>query len=81
MPTIIETHKTFDRKTFYKSGDIGQMLQVFDNTQQREQAKLKYTKFRNGETYYTSGITSATKDIIKNRFFLLVDIYLYIFKV
>lgn len=25
LPTIVETHKTFDNKIFLKSGDIGQV--------------------------------------------------------
>ena len=32
LPCIIETHKTFDNSSFYKSGDISQILIVKDNT-------------------------------------------------
>ncbi len=28
MPTVLEAQKTFDNKTFYKSGEVGQMLVV-----------------------------------------------------
>lgn len=31
LPCVVETHKTVNKETFYKSGDIGQMLKVDDN--------------------------------------------------
>jgi hypothetical protein len=68
LPTLVETQKTFDRKIFYKSGDIGQMLHVFDTANAREQVKTKQTKIRNGEVYYINGLTPPTSNIIKNRY-------------
>ncbi|CAN0327803.1 unnamed protein product, partial [Laminaria digitata] len=29
LPCIVETQKTLDRSTFFKSGDVGQMLVVY----------------------------------------------------
>ncbi|CAN0495051.1 unnamed protein product, partial [Hapterophycus canaliculatus] len=29
MPCVLETQKTLDKKTFFKSGDVGQMLIVY----------------------------------------------------
>lgn len=29
MPCVLETQKTLDRSTFFKSGDVGQMLIVY----------------------------------------------------
>lgn len=29
MPCVLETQKTLDKSTFFKSGDIGQMLIVY----------------------------------------------------
>jgi TATA-binding protein-associated factor Taf7 len=76
MPTLIETHKTFDNKIFLKSGEIGQMLHVFENEKEREILK---SKLRKGEVppnqppshddfYLPSGYTCATIDVVKKRF-------------
>lgn len=38
MPCVLETQKTLDKKTFFKSGDVGQMLIVYKvNTQAQHQ--------------------------------------------
>lgn len=29
LPCVVETQKTLDRRTFFKSGDVGQMLIVY----------------------------------------------------
>ena len=68
LPTLIETQKTFDRKIFYKSGDIGQILYVSETESARENIKTKQTKMRNDELYYVNGLTPPTNNIIKNRF-------------
>ena len=67
MPTIVETHKTFDKKTFFKSGDIGQALLVFLTEKDREVARSKNTKTLAGE-YYAHGLTGASYDIVNKRF-------------
>ena len=67
MPTIIETHKTFDKKTFFKSGDIGEALLVFLTEKDREIARSKNVKTLAGE-YYANGLTGASYDIVNKRF-------------
>jgi TATA-binding protein-associated factor Taf7 len=67
MPTIVETHKTFDKKNFFKSGDIGQALLVFLSEKDRDIARSKNMKTLAGE-YYAHGLTSASYDIVNKRF-------------
>jgi hypothetical protein len=68
LPTFIETQKTFDHKIFYKSGDIGQMLYVFDTKVARDAVKRKETIERHSETYYLHGLSAPTHNIVKSRF-------------
>ena len=67
MPTIVETHKTFDKKNFFKSGDIGQALLIFLSEKDRQIARSKNIKTLTGE-YYAHGLTSASYDIVNKRF-------------
>jgi len=67
MPTIVETHKTFDKKNFFKSGDIGQALLVFLSEKDRDIARSKNMKTLAGE-YYAHGLTSASYDIVNKKF-------------
>ena len=48
LPTNVETHKTFDKKIFIKTGDIGQILVVFKTERERDQAHSKICKTVNG---------------------------------
>lgn len=41
LPTIVETHKTFDKKVFVKVGDIGQVLIVYLTERDRDAALSK----------------------------------------
>jgi hypothetical protein len=80
MATQIEIGKTFDQKTTVKSGDVGQMLQVFRSEKARVKAKNKQRK--NGSGLYVppgvepspldnlmpSGISPPTKSITRRRF-------------
>lgn len=68
LPTFIETQKTFDHKIFYKSGDIGQILYVFDTKAARDAVKRKETTKRHGETYYLHGLSAPAHNIVKSRF-------------
>ena len=68
LPTIIETHKTFDKKNYTKTGEIGQVLHVFASIKELEEfAKNKIKKTIHGE-YGKSGLTSPTNDIVSRRF-------------
>uniref|UniRef100_A0A7S3M8N5 TAFII55 protein conserved region domain-containing protein n=1 Tax=Spumella elongata TaxID=89044 RepID=A0A7S3M8N5_9STRA len=67
LPTIVETHKTFDNKIFLKSGDIGQVLQVFETAAERDVMRGQICKTINGD-YMPSGLTPPTADIVKRRF-------------
>lgn len=67
LPTNIETHKTFDHIHYYKSGDIGQMLRVFMDHDERDAA---VEELGTTEGYYCapSGITPPTAHIVKRKF-------------
>ncbi len=68
LPTIVETHKTFDKKNYTKTGEIGQVLHVFTSNKEREEfAKNKIKKTIHGE-YAKSGLTLPTNDIVSRRF-------------
>lgn len=68
LPTVVESHKTFDNKTFLKSGDIGQMLQVFRTNEEKEVVRNKIHKHALYGEYMPSGLTPPTIDIVKRKF-------------
>jgi transcription initiation factor TFIID subunit 7 len=78
LPTVVETHKTYDRKIFLKSGDVGQMLQVFDSAKDRSTARNKLVKSASGyattisgttgSNVMANGLTPPTTNIVKERF-------------
>ncbi|KAF2078097.1 hypothetical protein CYY_000568 [Polysphondylium violaceum] len=79
LPCIIESHKTFDKLSFYKTADIGQMIIVHDNNNNNmdqsnnnvnnnsgiseQQLQLQQQNYK-----LNSGITPPTKDIVKKRY-------------
>eukprot|EP01133_Synstelium_polycarpum_P007902 gene7902-9277_t len=63
LPCILESHKTLDKTTYYKTADIGQIIQVHDNDDTTTPAAYEAAEFKS-----TSGITPPTKDITKKRF-------------
>lgn len=67
LPTNVETHKTFDKKIFIKTGDVGQILVVFKTERERDIAHSRTCKTVNGE-YYPSGLTPPTVDIVRRKF-------------
>eukprot|EP01038_Epipyxis_sp_PR26KG_P009182 gene9182-12383_t len=67
LPCPLETHKTFDNKIFLKSGDVGQMLQVFHTEKERDSCRSSIIETINGD-YYQNGITPPTFDVVKRRF-------------
>lgn len=67
LPTNVETHKTFDKKIFIKTGDIGQILIVFKTERERDIAFSRTCKTVNGD-YYPSGLTPPTVDIVRRKF-------------
>lgn len=68
LPTVVESHKTFDNKTFLKSGDIGQMLQVFHTNEEKDVMRNKIHKHTLYGEYMPSGLTPPTIDIVKRKF-------------
>jgi hypothetical protein len=68
LPTVVEAHKTFDKKIYLKSADIGQVLTVFSSASEREIAIKKLVKSSTGEKVLRSGLTPPTHDIVSSRF-------------
>lgn len=68
LPTILETHKTFDCKTYLKSGECGQILHVFHTEREREAMRSKLCKISTQGDYFAHGITPPTMDIVHRRF-------------
>lgn len=80
LPTPVEVQKTFDQKTFIKSGDVGQMLHVFPTEQDFRTAKSKLCQ--NSSSVYippgstpspidaslSSGLTPPTQSIVQRRY-------------
>ncbi|CAN0205634.1 unnamed protein product, partial [Discosporangium mesarthrocarpum] len=66
LPCILETHKTLDRATYFKSGDVGQMLIVYEDERayQRDEASCAV----NPQGYYPDGMTPPTKNIVRRNF-------------
>lgn len=70
LPCIVETHKTHDKTTFYKSQDIGQVLQVFNSIEERNEMRIDSNKFQKDgfEHVNPSGLTPPTSMIVPRKF-------------
>ncbi|CAM9643920.1 unnamed protein product, partial [Choristocarpus tenellus] len=66
LPCILETQKTLDRNTYFKSGDVGQMLIVYED--ERAFTKDEPNCSMGPWGYYSDGITPPTKNIVRRRF-------------
>lgn len=67
LPCNVETYKTTDHVTYFKGGDVGQMVQVCSCATEREQvrANLRHVE---GNFYYPNGLTPPTTNIVKRRY-------------
>jgi len=67
LPCIMESHKTVDNKSFYKTADISQMLVCSedDNTKEEEDISPKKESKR---FVWNHGITGPLKNVRKRRF-------------
>lgn len=70
LPCVVETHKTQDKNTFYKSNDVGQVLQVFMDSKERDNARNDLRRFGNLGFNGTSsdGLTAPTSQIIPRKY-------------
>ncbi|XP_064490004.1 transcription initiation factor TFIID subunit 7-like [Ornithodoros turicata] len=74
LPSIIESHKTLDKKTFYKTADISQMMickeeDDLPKTDDEESPKKKDKKDNKDKKYqHPHGITPSLKNVRKRRF-------------
>lgn len=71
LPCVVETHRTVDNRTYYKSGDVGQLLLVQNEDENEEmQANEKPANTTLYDTNYNilDGLTPPTKNIRKRKF-------------
>ncbi|PJF17759.1 hypothetical protein PSACC_02422 [Paramicrosporidium saccamoebae] len=65
LPTILETHRTFDRSQYYKTADICQMLLVMPDGPET-QAKIQHYEANGWQ--HPDGLTPPLKDVRTRRF-------------
>lgn len=74
LPTIIESHKTLDKKTFYKTADICQMMICKEEVDQEDRLDEKAEEGKKGKDgkdkkfFFPHGITPPLKNVRKKRF-------------
>jgi transcription initiation factor TFIID subunit 7 len=70
LPTVIESMKSWDKRGFYKSADVCQMLLVFAPIKKEEDAKtIEIPKIVDPDTFqYPHGLTAPMHDARKKRF-------------
>ncbi|XP_077984409.1 transcription initiation factor TFIID subunit 7-like [Glandiceps talaboti] len=72
LPSTIESHKTTDRKTFYKTADIAQMMICTTEEQEaipeEDEAHPKKKEKLEKKFQYNHGITPPLKNVRKRRF-------------
>ena len=67
LPTVIESLKTLDKKTFYKTADICQMMICKEEVEEMEVDEGK-KKEKEKRFQYAHGITAPLKNVRKKRF-------------
>ena len=67
LPCIVESHKTLDMKIFLKAGDIGQILCVYRDEDQRVQAVNEQRQLDESK-YLPHGLTPPTAHVIKKKY-------------
>jgi len=67
LPCIIESHKTVDNKSFYKTADICQMLVCSEDDSMREDEDISPKK-ESKRFMWNHGITGPLKNVRKRRF-------------
>jgi len=69
MPTIVETYKTTDKKTFYKSGTISQMIVCAENEADINPRNTKYNGTKDARRFQLlGGLAPPLKNVKKRRF-------------
>lgn len=67
LPCVVESHKTIDMKIFLKAGDIGQILCVYRDENQRNQAIAEQRQLDENK-FIPHGLTPPTVNIIKKKY-------------
>mmetsp|Transcript_24000 Transcript_24000/g.71991 ORF Transcript_24000/g.71991 Transcript_24000/m.71991 type:complete len:262 (+) Transcript_24000:353-1138(+) len=70
LPTIVETHKTWDRATYYKCGDVGQAMLVFPDAAARaaDAARGEQYKGTAWASLHPDGATPPAREVVRRRF-------------
>ena len=67
LPTIVETHKAI-RKTYYKCGDVSQLVIVYKTEAQRRDDEARIPKEKAWRTVYPDGLAAPNKDAVTRKF-------------
>ncbi|OQR72074.1 transcription initiation factor TFIID subunit 7-like, partial [Tropilaelaps mercedesae] len=72
LPCVIESHKTLDRKTFYKTADVSQIMICYEPGEEpksEDEAPMRKRKDALAKKYlYPHGVTPPLKNVRKRRF-------------
>ena len=77
MPTVVEAQKTFDNKTFYKSGEVGQMLIVSLNERDQLECSQQCIKTEMGEVPYDTYIHIYIHTYTYTYIYTYIHIYIH----
>jgi hypothetical protein len=67
LPCPLETHRTFDSKTIYKSADVGQALVVYMTENEFNEGVGQQQKL-DGNYFHYTGLTLPTHNIIQRKY-------------
>jgi len=68
LPCPVETHRTFDRVTTFKSSDVSQVLIVYRSEKERDNAEADARSKQGPYFGNPSGLTPPTSGIMEGRF-------------
>jgi len=68
LPCLVETLKTHDKKTFYKTGDISQIMVASTETEYDSDSQLTSINHREKKFLFPHGISAPLKNVRRRRF-------------
>lgn len=68
LPTLVETHKTFDGSTYFKCGDVSQMVLVYESEDERAEDEKRKGEGAAWRTLYPDGLSPPLRDVVTRRF-------------
>lgn len=68
LPTLVETHKTFGGSTYYKCGDVSQLVVVYESEKERQEDEDRHVEGDSWQTYHPDGLSPPLRDVVTRRF-------------